>query len=103
MRFVDAADHEGSRPWEALDLAMISGATVRLHWTDAPCRWHVNDGLEAFVVLDGMVDMHYRIDGVVKVERLTPGRICTVDEGDEHVAHPVGPARILVVEQGGSD
>lgn len=102
MKFIDAADHTGSRPWEAVDLAAVQDATVRLHWTDAPYEWHVNDGAEVFVVLDGAVDMHYRVDGDVMVERLTPGRICVAEEGDEHVAHPVGAARILVVEQRGS-
>lgn len=102
MRFIDAADHTGTQPWEALHLTEIPDATVRLHWTDAPYRWHVNEGAEAFVVLDGTVDMHYRRDGAELVERLTPGRICLADAGDEHVAHPVGAARILVVEQRGS-
>ncbi|MDN5852428.1 MAG: cupin, partial [Actinomycetia bacterium] len=73
------------------------------HWTDAPYKWHVNDGAEAFVVLAGTVDMHYRINGDELVERLVPGRICIADDGDEHVAHPIGEARILVVEQRGSD
>ncbi|MDV3222735.1 cupin [Intrasporangium sp.] len=102
MQFLDAAEHTGTHPWAALDLAEIPDATVRLHWTDAPYRWHVNDGDEAFVVLDGAVDMHYKHGGEVMVERLTPGRICIAEAGDEHVAHPVGAARILVVEQRGS-
>lgn len=54
--------------------------TVRVHWTDRPYRWLVNDGNE-------------------HVERLTPGRLCLAEDGDEHVAHP---ARILVVERKGS-
>lgn len=102
MKFIEAADHTGSRPWAALDLAEIPDATVRLHWTDAPYKWHVNSGVEAFVVLDGAVDMHYKSGGDVLIERLTPGRICIAEEGDEHVAHPDGAARILVVEQRGS-
>jgi hypothetical protein len=36
------------------------------------------------------------------VERLTPGRICIANSGDEHVAHPAPVARILVVERKGS-
>jgi hypothetical protein len=55
-----------------------------------------------FVVLDGAVDMHHRVDGEERVERLVPGRICVAEVGDEHVAHPVPHARILVVEQAGS-
>ncbi|MFI6355232.1 hypothetical protein ACIBJF_21815 [Streptomyces sp. NPDC050743] len=99
MRFLDAASHTADRPWGALDLAEFDTATVRLHWTDQPYVWHVNDGPEVFVVLDGAVDMHYRVDGVERVERLVPGRVCCVEPGDAHVAHPRPEARILVVER----
>ena len=76
MRFVSARDVTFDTAWEAVDVAEIDGATVRLHWSDAPYVWHVNDGPELFVVLDGAVDMHYRRGGVEHVERLVPGRIC---------------------------
>jgi mannose-6-phosphate isomerase-like protein (cupin superfamily) len=99
MRFLDAAAYTADRPWDALDLAELDTATVRLHWTDQPYVWHVNDGPEVFVVLDGAVDMHYREDGVERVERLTPGRVCCVEPGDAHVAHPRPQARVLVVER----
>lgn len=103
MRFLTASKFTAGRTWAAVDLATIDRASVRLHWADAPYIWHVNHGVEVFVVLDGAVDMHYRIDGVEHVERLTPGRVCVADIGDEHVAHPHhGPARILVIEQAGS-
>lgn len=102
MRFLDVREHTAQKPWGAVDLLAVDDATARLHWTDAPYVWHVNDGPELFVVLDGVVDMHYRVDEVEQVERLTPGRLCVVEPGDEHVAHPVGQARILVVERRGS-
>ncbi|MFC5183484.1 cupin domain-containing protein [Actinomadura harenae] len=101
MRFVDSTTFTADRAWGALDIAEIDNATVRLHWTDKPYIWHVNDGPEVFVVLDGAVDMHYRRDGQEMVEHLAPGRICYADEGDEHVAHPKPQARILVVERKG--
>jgi len=102
MRFLDARDFTAPRAWGALDIAELEHATVRLHWTDRPYRWHVNDGPEVFVVLDGAVDMHYRADGAERVERLTPGRVCHAQMGDAHVAHPLGGARILVIERAGS-
>jgi mannose-6-phosphate isomerase-like protein (cupin superfamily) len=102
VRFYASAEFTADRPWGALDLADIGSATVRLHWTDQPYVWHVNDGPEVFVVLDGAVDMHYRVDGDEHVERLTPGTVCCVEVGDEHIAHPAPEARILVVEQSGS-
>jgi hypothetical protein len=46
--------------------------------------------------------MHYRKDGAETVQRLGPGDIMFAENGDEHVAHPVGAARILVVEKKGS-
>ncbi len=99
MRFLDARTYIADRPWGAVDLAEIDGATVRLHWTDQPYVWHVNDGPEIFVVLDGAVDMHYRQEGREHVRRLTPGLVCHAEPGDEHVARPAPQARILVVER----
>lgn len=102
MRFLDAKGFTADRAWGALDVAEVDGATVRLHWTDAPYVWHVNDGTEVFVVLDGAVDMHYRTGGEVRVQRLEVGDVCHAEPGDEHVAHPAPEARILVVERKGS-
>lgn len=98
----DVATFRAERAWGARDLAEIDGATVRLHWTDKPYKWHRNDGTEAFVVLNGEVDMHYRKDGEELIVRLQPSDIFVANEGDEHVAHPIGEARILVVERKGS-
>ncbi len=102
MNIFRSKDFQGSRPWEALDIATMSGTSVRLHWTDQPYIWHVNDGQEVFAVMDGVVDMHYRIDGVEKVATLEAGDVFYADVGCEHVAHPRGASRILVVEKEGS-
>ena len=102
MIFTDARTWTGDRPWDALDLTAVDDATVRLHWTDQPYVWHVNDGPEVFVVLDGEVDMHYRAGGTEHVQRLVAGWVCAVEPGDEHVARPLGQARVLVVERRGS-
>ena len=99
---LDAKTFVASKAWGARDIAEIEGASVRLHWTDQPYVWHVNDGSEVFVVLDGAVEMHYRQGVTEKVQRLGPGDIMAAQAGDEHVARPVGPARILVVEKKGS-
>ena len=95
-------EFRAERAWGALDLAEIDGATVRLHWTDQPYKWHANDGTEVFAVIDGEVDMHYREAGEEKVVRLQPGSFFVAEVGDEHFAEPVGEARILVVERKGS-
>lgn len=102
MRFIDATRFVAERPWGAMDIAQIDTASVRLHWTNAPYRWHQNDGPEVFVVLAGAVHMHWRQDGEERVEHLTPGWVCYCDPGDEHVAYPAPEARILVVERQGS-
>ncbi|WP_448664351.1 cupin [Sphingomonas sp. CJ20] len=98
----DARSFRADAAWGARDLVEIEGATARLHWTDQPYRWHVNDGGELFCVLDGEVDMHYRVDGGEQVARLCAGDMFVADAGDAHVAHPVGEARILVFERKGS-
>jgi mannose-6-phosphate isomerase-like protein (cupin superfamily) len=98
----DCRSFRADRAWGAFDLAEVEGATVRLHWTDQPYKWHVNDGVEVFAVLDGAVDMHYRTGDAEKVVRLKPGSVFVAEAGDAHVARPVGEARILVVERKGS-
>ena len=83
--------------WGALDLAKIEGATVRLHWTDKPYEWHVNDGAEAFVVLDGLVDMHFREGGEEQVVQLKPGSVFIAEVGDERVGGDEAAQRGIVV------
>lgn len=102
MKIIRSKEFTGTRPWEALSVANMNGITTRIHWTDAPYEWHVNDGEEVFAVLDGSVDMHYREDGNEKIARLNAGDVFFAGIGCEHVAHPVGEARILVVETEGS-
>ncbi len=75
---------------------------MRVHWADQPYRWHVNDGAELFLVLAGSVDMHWRDETGDDVWRLEAGDACFAELGDEHVAHPLGSARIPVVERKGS-
>ena len=99
----DPAAFRAHRAWGARDLAEIDGATVRLHWTDEAYKWHRNDGTEVFVVLNGVVNMHYRLPGgPEEVVRLEPGALFVAEEGEEHVARPEGEARILVIERKGS-
>ncbi len=52
--------------------------------------------------MDGCVDMFYKQAGEVRTKRLTAGDIFYASEGTEHVAHPQGVARVLVIEQAGS-
>lgn len=102
MQFTTAKDFTADRPWGALEIANMKGITTRLHWTNQAYKWHVNDGEEVFVVLDGDVDMHYRKGQQEFIQRMTVGDIFYASVGTEHVAHPVGEARILVIEQEGS-
>lgn len=102
MKIVRGKTFQGERAWDAIDIANMNGTTVRLHWTDQPYRWHVNDGEEVFAVLDGVVDMRYRSAGIEQVATLETGDIFFAGIGCEHVAHPRGAARILVVEHGDS-
>ena len=72
MKFVTPRDFAAAKAWDALPIAEIEGATIRLHWTDRPYIWHVNDGAEVFVVLAGAVTMHYRRDGRSIARRCRP-------------------------------
>lgn len=80
----------------------MHGITTRLHWADQPYKWHINDGEEVFIVLDGRVEMRYRENGSVQSSTLETGDIFYASIGAEHTAHPIGIARVLVVECEGS-
>ena len=103
MRMISPLDFTGHRAWDALMIEQITGTTtVRLHWTDEPYKWHVNDGPEVFVVLEGEVEMRTKEGKKVVVYLLKAGDIFHAEDGDEHVAHPIGAARVLVIERKGS-
>ena len=102
MKIFRGSVFKSDRPWGAADVANMSGITTRLHWTDTPYKWHVNDGEEVFAVLNGRVEMRFREDGVENSVILETGDVFYASVGTEHVAHPIGEARILVVEREGS-
>jgi mannose-6-phosphate isomerase-like protein (cupin superfamily) len=102
VKVIRSKQFKADRPWGSLGIANMDGTTTRLHWTDKPYKWHVNDGEEVFAVLDGVVEMHYRAAGVQHTVRLEAGDIFFAEAGCEHVAHPQGEARILVIEREGS-
>lgn len=102
MEITRAKSFKTERAWGAKDIANMNGITTRLHWTDQPYKWHINDGEEVFVVLDGQVTMFYKEEGVEQSVLLGVGDIFFASIGTEHVAHPVGEARILVIESEGS-
>ncbi len=100
MDRIQARTFLADRAWTGPLIATLPHAVVKLRWTDAPFRWHANDGEEVFVVLDGTVDMHVRAPGEgERVITLEPGDLLHLREGEEPVAHPRGQARILVIEQ----
>ncbi len=102
MEITKARDFKADKAWGAKDIANMDGITTRLHWTNEPYKWHVNDGEEVFVVLDGSIEMFYRESGTENSVMLESGDIFFASVGTEHVAHPVGEARILVIEKEGS-
>lgn len=102
MQSWSSKDFTADRALGALDIANFSGTTVRLHWTDQSYIWHINDGQEVFAVMDGQVAMHVKVDGEEQIIMLNAGDIFYAGVGCEHVAHPQGAARILVIEKEGS-
>ncbi|EQB8917852.1 hypothetical protein ACYVL9_003709 [Vibrio fluvialis] len=72
MEIIRSREFKASRAWGAKEIANMNGITTRLHWTDQPYKWHINDGEEVFVVLDGVVEMLYRIDGQEKRQPCRP-------------------------------
>lgn len=99
MGIIRSKESQGARPWDALHVVTPAGTSVRLLWTDQPYVWHISDGQEVFAVMDGVVDMHYRVETVVTIEA---GNLFYAELGCEHVAHPRIASRILVIEKEGS-
>lgn len=102
MEIIRSKEFTATKAWGSKSIANMNGITTKLHWTDQPYKWHINDGQEVFVVLDGSVDMFYKKDGEEQMATLETGDIFYASIGTEHVAHPKGEARILVVESQGS-
>lgn len=102
MKIIRSKEFSAERAWEAIDIANMQGITTRLHWTDQPYQWHINEGEEVFVVLDGKVEMRYRENGIEQASILEAGDIFYASAGTEHIAYPIGIARILVIEHEGS-
>ena len=102
MEVVRSKEFTAENAWGSINIANMNGVTTKLHWTDKPYKWHINDGEEVFAVLDGVVKMMYKENNKVKTTTLNVGDIFFASIGTEHVAHPKGQARILVVEHEGS-
>jgi len=102
MKVIRSKDFTAPKAWEAIDIANFSGTTVRLHWTDKPYYWHVNDGEEVFAVVCGTVEMKVRENGLESAIILETGDVFFAHAGCEHIAIPQGEARILVIEREGS-
>lgn len=99
MKIIRSKEFRPAKAWQSVDIANMNGITTRLHWTDRPYQWHVNNGEEVFAVMSGRVEMHYREHGEEKVTLLEAGDIFYAGVSCEHVAHPIGEARILVIEK----
>ena len=102
MKIIKSKTFKPQKAWDSQSIANMNGITTKLHWTDKPYKWHTNDGEEVFTVLDGTVKMFYKENGVEKSEILESGDIFYATLGTEHYAHPIGEARILVIEKEGS-
>ena len=102
MNITRSKNFTADKAWGAKDIACMNDISTRLHWTDQPYQWHVNDGEEVFVVLDGQVEMFYRENGNEESTILKTGDIFYASVGTEHVAHPIGEVRVLVIEKQGS-
>lgn len=44
QKIIRSRDFQAEHAWDAMDIANMGGITTRLHWTDRPHHWHINDG-----------------------------------------------------------
>lgn len=104
MERIDTKTFHADRAWGSRRLLDMGEFEARMHWTDAPYRWHANRGEELFVVLSGNVRMHVRHeDGGESFQDLAAGDAMLFADGDEHYAEPRSEARLLVIERKNSD
>jgi mannose-6-phosphate isomerase-like protein (cupin superfamily) len=100
MRTFDVRALTGPADWSGPTYTGFGEASVKLRWIRDAYKWHINDGPEVFLVLDGIVDMHVRCgEQETLVQRLSPGQMIFIENGEEHIAYPQGEARVLVVER----
>lgn len=103
-RVVRGKAFSATRAWDSTCIGELGGFIAKLHWTDDGFPWHRNDGEELLVVIDGTVDMHWRVPGEPeRCARLHEGDIWYGQDGSEHRAVPVGEARVLVIERPDAD
>jgi len=102
MKIINSKKFNPQNAWDSIEISNMNGITTKLHWTDQPYKWHINDGEEVFTVLDGKVKMYYKEDEKEKYVILNSGDIFYASVGTEHYAHPIGEVRILVTEKEGS-
>lgn len=102
MEITRSKEFKSNKAWDSKFISNMNGITTKLHWTDKPYKWHINDGEEIFVVLDGQVKMFYKENNEEKSSILNIGDIFYASVGTEHYAHPIGEARILVIEKDAS-
>jgi hypothetical protein len=43
MKIIRSKELKPTKAWDALSIANMNGITTRLHWTDKPYKWHIND------------------------------------------------------------
>lgn len=63
MRVIRPPDYTGRGTPEAHDRKRFGDATARLYFASQSYRWHVDDGPELLVLLNGVVDMRMRATG----------------------------------------
>jgi len=44
VEIIRSKQFKSERAWDAKNIVNMNGITTRLHWTDQPYKWHVNDG-----------------------------------------------------------
>jgi mannose-6-phosphate isomerase-like protein (cupin superfamily) len=98
MKIIKSKEFKAKNAWDSIQIANMQGITTKLHWTNQAYKWHVNDGQEVFVVLDGKVEMFYKQDDKEQSCILESGDIFYANLNCEHYASPIGEARILVIE-----
>jgi len=44
MKIIKSKEFKPKNAWDSQLISNMNGTTIKLHWTDKPYIWHINDG-----------------------------------------------------------
>lgn len=89
-----------SDTWSPKQLATVNEFALKAVKIDGEFIWHHHDVEdEIFIVVRGRIDMHYRTEGVERIESFGEGEFLMVPHGVEHKPVAAPGTEMLLIER----